>query len=182
MRFLYLLLICMVAANTSYAQHIYEVKEGKISFHSAAPQELISAESSNVKGVVDIDKKAFAFKIGITSFMGFNSPLQKEHFNENYMESNVFPEASFRGKLIEDIDFTKDGVYIVRAKGKLSIHGVEKERIIKSQITIKGGSMFIKSDFTVSLSDHDIRIPRVVSEKLAQEIQVSITADLKPVK
>lgn len=182
MRFFYLLLICLPWGTYGYAQQIYEVKKGKIRFHSEAPQELISAESDNVKGVVDITKKAFAFKVGIPTFMGFNSPLQREHFNENYMESSLFPEASFRGKVIEDIDYTKDGIYTVRAKGKLSIHGIEKERIIKSQITIKSGTMKIKSDFSVSLSDHDIKIPRVVSEKLAQEIQVSITADLKPVK
>lgn len=182
MRLFYLLLICLFGSALGYAQPIYEVKRGKVSFHSEAPQELISAESADVKGVVDISKKAFAFKISIPSFLGFNSPLQREHFNENYMESNIFPEATFRGKVIEDIDYTKEGVYTVRAKGKLSIHGIEKERIIKSQITIKSGSMRIKSDFTVLLSDHDIKIPRVVSEKLAQEIQVSLTADLKPAR
>ncbi len=182
MRLFYLLLICLFGSSVGYAQPIYEVKRGKVNFHSEAPQELISAESADVKGVVDISKKAFAFKISIPSFLGFNSPLQREHFNENYMESNIFPEATFRGKVIEDIDYTKEGVYTVRAKGKLSIHGIEKERIIKSQITIKSGSMRIKSDFTVLLSDHDIKIPRVVSEKLAQEIQVSLTADLKPAK
>ena len=182
MRLFYLLLICFFGSSVGYAQPIYEVKRGKVNFHSEAPQELISAESADVKGVVDISKKAFAFKISIPSFLGFNSPLQREHFNENYMESNIFPEATFRGKVIEDIDYTKEGVYTVRAKGKLSIHGIEKERIIKSQITIKSGSMRIKSDFTVLLYDHDIKIPRVVSEKLAQEIQVSLTADLKPAK
>ncbi len=182
MRLFCLLLICLCWGTDGFSQQIYEVKRGKISFHSEAPQELISAESANVKGVVDISKKAFAFKVGIPTFMGFNSPLQKEHFNENYMESNIFPEASFRGKVIEDIDYTKDGVYTVRAKGKLNIHGIEKERIIKSEITIKSGTMKIKSNFTVILSDHDIKIPRVVSEKLAPEIQVAITADLKPVK
>jgi hypothetical protein len=51
------------------------------------------------------------------SFQGFNSPLQKEHFNENYVESDKFPEASFKGKIIEDQDLTVDGTYELRAKG-----------------------------------------------------------------
>ena len=50
------------------------------------------------------------------SFQGFNSPLQKEHFNENYVESDKFPDASFKGKVIEDVDLSKDGTYEVRAK------------------------------------------------------------------
>ncbi len=51
------------------------------------------------------------------SFQGFNSTLQREHFNENYIESDKYPEARFSGKVIEDIDFSKDGTYIIRAKG-----------------------------------------------------------------
>jgi hypothetical protein len=133
-----------------------------------------------MKGLIDLGKKSFAFKIGIPSFIGFNSPLQREHFNESYMESNVFPEASFLGKIIEDIDFSIDGVYSVRAKGKLKIHGVEKERIIKALVTVKGKSVLVSSNFIVALSDHNIRIPRIVSEKLAPEISVSVRATLRP--
>jgi hypothetical protein len=46
------------------------------------------------------------------TFEGFNSALQREHFNENYIESNRFPDASFNGKIIEDIDFAKDGIML----------------------------------------------------------------------
>jgi len=60
--------------------------------------------------------------------------LQKEHFNENYLESDKYPEASFKGKIIEDIDLDKDGEYEVRAKGELTIHGIMQERIIKANI------------------------------------------------
>ena len=112
--------------------------------------------------------------------MGFNSPLQREHFNENYMETNIFPEASFSGKIIEDIDFSRNGTYTVRAKGKLKIHGIVQDRIIKSNVTVKNGKMSLQSDFIVSLADHDIKIPRVVSEKLAPDINVSVKATLLP--
>jgi polyisoprenoid-binding protein YceI len=182
MRWLYLLIFATFLGVSSGAQKVYEVKNSKITFNSEAPKELISAETVELKGLVDLNKKAFAFRVGITSFMGFNSPLQREHFNENYMESNIFPEATFTGKIIEDVDLSKDGIYGVRAKGKLKIHGVEKERIIKSLVTVKNGNIEIRSSFTVMLSDHNIRIPRVVSEKLAPEINVTVTADLKRMK
>lgn len=173
--FLVIMLLCPVLLN---AQQIFEVSSGTVSFHSDAPKELISASSSGLKGIIDVPKKTFAFKIGISSFMGFNSPLQREHFNENYMETSVFPEAAFLGKIIEDADLSKEGTYVVRAKGKLRIHGIEQERIIRSVVTNRNGKLVIKSDFTVLLADHDIKIPMVVSNKLAPEISVSVNATL----
>jgi polyisoprenoid-binding protein YceI len=120
----------------------------------------------------------FAFAVNITSFAGFNSPLQKEHFNENYMESNLYPTASFSGKIIEDINFTTDGTYSIRAKGNLTVHGVVQERIIKVELTIKDGKINVASNFTVLLSEHNIPIPKVVHEKLASEIKVEVKAEL----
>lgn len=160
------------------AQKIYSTNKGSISFRSDAPLELITASSNELLGRVDIEKKIFAFIIKINSFAGFNSPLQREHFNENYLETTQFPTASFTGKIIEDIDFSIDGTYTIRAKGSLSIHGVVQERIIKSEVTVKKGLINIKSDFTVLLSDHNIAIPKVVHEKLASEIKVEVKADL----
>jgi hypothetical protein len=157
---------------------IFATNTGVIHFRSEAPMELIDAESKELKGAVDAGKRTFAFRIRIRSFEGFNSPLQKEHFNENYMESVKIPEALFSGKIIEDFDLTAPGTYTIRAKGILTIHGVAKERIIKSDVEVKNGIMKIKSGFTVLLSDHQIPIPRVVKEKLANEIKVEITAEL----
>lgn len=162
------------------AQNIYSTGDGNISFSSDAPLELIKASSNGLRGKVDIAKKLFAFTIKTSSFQGFNSPLQKEHFNENYIESRKYPDASFSGKIIEDVDLSSDGERTIRAKGNLNIHGVTKERIIKIQVRISKGIMYINSAFTVLLSDHDISIPRVVNEKLASEIKVVVQATLSP--
>ncbi|GAB2838466.1 YceI family protein [Ferruginibacter profundus] len=156
----------------------FKVSTGSIAFRSDASLELIKAQSNELKGLFLADKKQFAFIVNMKSFKGFNSPLQQEHFNENYLESNKYPTASFEGKIIEDVDVSKDGVYAVRAKGNLSIHGVVQERIIKSELTVKDGNISIRSNFTVLLADHNIPIPKVVHEKLASEIKVDIKADL----
>jgi len=156
----------------------YKVNNGSIAFRSDAPLELIKAQSNELKGVIIPEKKQFAFIISIKSFKGFNSPLQQEHFNENYLESNKFPTASFEGKIIEDIDFSKDGVYTIRSKGNLSIHGITQERIIKTEITVKNKTISFTSAFTVLLAEHNIPIPKVVNEKLASEIKVEVKANL----
>lgn len=171
--------LCFSFKNATDAQ-LFMSKNGWVKFTSEAPLELIEAESNSLRAVIDIEKRTLAFKIPISSFEGFNSPLQHEHFNENYMEIDAFPKATFSGKLIEDIDLTKNGTYKVRTKGLLTIHGVEKERIIAGSIKVNGDGLGLTASFEVPLSDHDILIPRIVNQKIAEIITVSIKADLKP--
>lgn len=179
----FILLTILFSTFTSlFAQEakIFSVKSGKISFQSDAPFETIKASSDDIKGLLEIEKKVFAFKVRMESFEGFNSALQKEHFNENYIESSKYPEAIFNGKIIEDADLTKDGSYSVRAKGNFTIHGVSQERIIKSDVAVKNGKINVQSAFTVLLEDHNIPIPKVVKDKLSSEINVQINCKLEP--
>lgn len=177
---LFLLFTMCLPVYSFAGTKIYEVRSGEVRFSSEAPKELISASSRKLQGVLDAEKMIFAFKVNITSFIGFNSPLQRDHFNENYMESRNFPDAVFKGKIIESVDLSKDGTYQVRAKGKLSIHGIEQERIIKVQMVIKNAKCQVFSSFPILLSDHDIKIPRIVDDKLSPEIKVSVRALLQP--
>jgi polyisoprenoid-binding protein YceI len=161
------------------SSEVYSSENGTITFRSEAAQELINATSHNLHGLIDADNRTFAFRILVRSFTGFNNGLQREHFNENYLESDKFPEATFRGKIIEQIDLTQEGKYLVRAKGILTIHGVQQERIIKSEVTVQKDRIHIESSFVVLLTDHDIKVPKVVHEKIASEIQVGINCDFK---
>lgn len=157
---------------------LFSCNDGWVSFKSEAPLEVIEAESKHLRGILDPEKQTFAWTVEIQTFEGFNNALQREHFNENYLESRRFPKASFTGKIIETMDFSHDGTYSVRAKGKLNIHGKEQERIIKSQVVIAGKRVKIQADFRILLADHDIRIPKIVYQKIAEEVQVVVQADL----
>jgi len=159
---------------------LYQTTKGRIDFKSEAPLEIIRASSNDLIGLLDISKKNFSFKVLIHSFQGFNSPLQKEHFNENYLESDKYPDASFKGKIIEDADLSVDGTYQLRAKGILTIHNVSQERIIKSDVTVKHNIITVNTSFTVLLGDHNIPIPKVVYQKLANEIKVQVNAIFEP--
>jgi len=173
----FLVLLFLVPALLSQNRNL-STSTGTISFRSDAPLEVIKATSNNLMGRIDENKRTFAFQVLIRSFEGFNSGLQQIHFNENYLETDKFPEATFSGKIIEPLDFSKNGKSTIRAKGILKIHGVEQERIIKSDVAVKDNKVHITSNFTVQLSDHNIRVPRVVHEKIAAEIKVFVEADL----
>ncbi len=175
-----LLLIVLIFSCNVLLSQIYSCKDGNTKFTSEAPLELIKAQSNKTIGVLDCATKNVAFSIDIDSFDGFNSGLQKEHFRENYMETNKFPKAYFKGKIIEDIDFTKNGTTVVRAKGIFTIHGTEKEKLVKVRITVKDKEIFIDTNFEVPLEDHNIRIPKVVNQKIASIILVEVKASLKP--
>lgn len=163
--------------------NIYKTTEGRITFKSEAPLETIIASSSKLEGAIGNDDLSFAFLVPILSFNGFNNGLQRQHFYENYLEASKYPQASFTGKIIEFVDFTKPGTYIVRAKGQLKIHGRTKERIIKVELTSTGTVITARAQFMVPLMDHQIEVPKIVNQKIAQEIAVTIRATLSiPVK
>jgi len=149
-----------------------------MSFTSNAELELIKASSTEAQGIIDPATNQFAFSIAISSFKGFNSDLQRQHFNDNYMESSKYPKASFTGKIIEQINYSRDSVYTVRAKGELDIHGQKQTRIIKAKLSVRKNELLIDTEFNVPLADHNISIPRIVSQKIATEIDVKFRATL----
>lgn len=157
---------------------LFRSDQGKVHFTSDAPLELIKASSEALRGVIDPLQNTFAFTIETRTFEGFNSDLQKIHFNENYLESSKFPKATFAGKIIENIDWQSEGPYEIRAKGFLNIHGVKRERIILSEIEIFSDQVIIRSEFTVPLQEHEIDIPKIVAQKISEEIKVEIEITL----
>ncbi|MEJ0033826.1 MAG: YceI family protein [Bacteroidota bacterium] len=154
------------------------MQKSDMSFTSNAELELIKASSTEIQGIIDPATNQFAFSIPITSFKGFNSDLQRQHFNENYMESSKYPKASFTGKIIEQVNYSRDSVYTVRAKGELDIHGQKQTRIIKAKLSVNKNQLLIDADFNVPLADHNISIPRIVSQKIATEIDIKFRATL----
>jgi YceI-like domain len=156
------------------APNLLRVSNGKIGMVSDAPMERIEANTTEATGVLDLAARSFAMQIPVKSFSGFNSPLQQEHFNENYLQSDKYPFAVFKGRIIEAVDLTKPGTYRVRAKGSLSIHGVDQERIIECVLVVNAEGVRVKSVFDVVLVDHDIRVPRVVQQKIDPRIEVTV--------
>jgi hypothetical protein len=174
-------LITAILFSTSViqAQPVYRTAEGFVHFLSDAPLEKIEASSNKLQGIIDPATNEFAFSLAVSSFQGFNSPLQQEHFNENYLHTDRFPRSTFTGKIIEPVDFSRDSTYEVRAKGTFEIHGLRVERIIKASLTVSGNSLLISARFPVLLAEHDISVPRIVQQKIAETIQVTVNAQLE---
>lgn len=156
-------------------------QNSKISFYSSTPIEDIRAASTKANAVFVAKTKEIAFQIPIKSFE-FERKLMQTHFNENFMESDKYPFAKFKGVVEPTIDITKDGIYNAIAKGTLSVHGVDKPRTISGKLSVKNGNITIESTFDVACADHNIKIPTVVFTKVAEVIQVKVNAVLTPLK
>mgnify|MGYP001557782501 CR=1 FL=1 len=173
------LFFIMIFTTVVVNAQVYTAKSSGISFFSEAPMENIEAVNKKSSSLLNTKTKQVVFQIPIPAFE-FKKDLMKEHFNENYMESEKYPQASFNGKINEEIDFSKNGAYTASATGKLLIHGVEKERTLKGEITIKEGSISLKGDFTVVIADHNIKIPKVVIKNIAEEVLVKVKVEYQP--
>ena len=106
----------------------------------------------------------------------FERALMEEHFNENYMESDKYPNGNFTGKVtnIGDVNFAQNGTYNVTVTGNLTIHGVTKAVSVPGTIVVKDGKVSSKAEFTVLLADYDISIPAAVKNQISKSIKISV--------
>jgi hypothetical protein len=181
-RLLFLTLVLCGAVSAATAQK-YFTRDGRINFVASTPLETIDATSKAASAVIDAASGALEFSVLVKGFI-FEKALMQEHFNENYIESDKFPKASFKGRIQDSgtIKWSADGSYPVKVKGTLSVHGVDKERELDALITVKGGKITASSTFEVATADHDIKIPSVVQDKIAKVVRVSVEAGLAELK
>ncbi len=174
-----LIFALLFSINNSFAQK-YMTKNGHIRFFSSTPLENIEAHNRQVNSALDVSSGDFVFKVLIKSFE-FEKALMQEHFNENYMESDKFPNASFNGKVtnISSITLTKDGTYNADVEGKLTIHGVTKDIKEKGTFTVKDGVILGFSKFNVKVADYEIKIPGAVVNNIAESIEVTVDVKLE---
>jgi hypothetical protein len=165
------------ALSNLWAQTLYKAANAQVGFYSKTPLENIDGKSETATTLINLETKDIAFVIQNVSFQ-FPNKLMQEHFNEKYMESEKYPLSQFRGNVQEKIDLKVVGVYQVNVKGKLTIHGVVQERTINGTITVKEGSIQLESNFKVKVADHKIEIPSLVTAKIAEELDVTVSANL----
>ena len=132
-----------------------------------------------MRGAIDLEDLTFAFTVDVSTFEGFNSRLQRTHFLENYIEAERFPTATFAGKIIAPVGFDETGTAVIRAKGQLSIHGVEQERIIAATLSKNADGLSVQSGFSLLLEEFDITVPKIVHQKVAELIKVQVDMQLK---
>ena len=174
-----ILLSFLISPDLESKKEVYITNNAKVRLYSEAPLENIEATSVKGFSVYNTQSADIQFSIPINSFK-FKKSLMQEHFNENYMESDKYPFAKFKGKITQQIDPGKDGEYNVSATGELDVHGVKRQRTIKGSIRVAKGIITVNSKFDVLCKDHNIKIPQLVFQNIAESIQLTVSAIYNP--
>lgn len=174
-RFSLIFFMAICISHNCFCQN-YITKTGFIGFYSKTSLEDIKAENNQVFAVLDPVSHHTAFALLIKGFI-FPKELMQEHFNENYVESDKYPKATFSGTCSGDMNLNKDGTYEVVIKGDLNLHGVTKPIETTAQLEVKKDHIKGTSVFKLKPEDFNISIPSIVRDKIATEINVKVQID-----
>jgi len=163
------------------AQGKFFTKTGKIVLFSSAPIENISAANKSVVSLLDSKTGDLQFAALMKGFE-FSKALMQEHFNSEYVESDKFPKAEFKGQITNNatINYNGGGSYEVNVKGKLSIHGQTKDIEVTGTVIAKGGIVTLHSSFDILLADFKVSIPRLYTDNISKTIKITVDAVLNP--
>lgn len=169
-----LLLFALIACHIGIAQDKYSTKTGIIDFEASVPSfEEVKAQNENVSAIINTATGEFA-SLALMNAFRFKVALMEEHFNENYMESSKYPKAIFKGT-IKDFDLNKlgDTPANYTLAGTLTVHGETQPLETTLRMYKKNSAIIIETEFEVKPEDFKIEIPKVVSNKIAETINVS---------
>lgn len=168
-------LLFLMCTTPAFAQ-VYICTNADITFFSAAPIENIKGESSAAVSALNINNGEIYFKVAIRSF-NFHKGLMQEHFNEDYLQSGRFPYAQFKGNILDSLDLTKSGTHSVIVKGYLTIHGVTRACTTTGNIRVRRDEVITHAVFNIKPQDYQVKIPTLLTENIAQNVQVTVNAD-----
>ncbi len=169
-------IICLsfLFATSIVAQEKYSTKNGTIVFEASVPSfEEVKAKNENVSAILNAETGDFASLVLINGFR-FKVALMEEHFNENYMESSKFPKAIVKGKLkdFSVSELSKESTKYT-LEGTITLHGVTNPFETVLSISKEGDTLKIESNFVLKPTDFNIEIPKIVSNKIAEEVNVN---------
>jgi hypothetical protein len=168
---------CLALLHSSTAScQLYSTRSGFVGFYSKTALEDIKAENNQAYAIIDPGKQNLAFQVLCKGFV-FPKELMQEHFNENSIESDKYPKASFSGNYTGEVKLNKDGVYRVIVKGNLSIHNTTKAIEAPATIEVKNGHLLAQAEFKVTPEDFNVKIPTLVRDKIDKEMTVKVNVD-----
>jgi hypothetical protein len=175
MKHISIILLAWLSSLNLAGQTLYASKNAQISLFSTAPIEDIAAKTSSGNSVFNSATGDLVFSVSINTFK-FPKSLMEEHFNSDYLESDKYPRATFKGKVQEHPDLTKNGTYPITVVGVLDVHNVKQNRTIPGTLTVNNGVVTMTSEFMVKCADHHIDIPKLVFHNIAESIKMNVNA------
>ncbi|MBS1621370.1 MAG: YceI family protein [Bacteroidetes bacterium] len=175
--------VFLLSATGVTGQDKFYTKNGKVSFFSSTPMENI--EANNKTAVALLNSKTGELRVAtLLKGFEFKKALMQEHFNSDYVESDKFPKSEFEGLIVNnnEINYTANGTYTAKVKGKLTLHGITNDVETTGSVIIKDGKVHTNSIFTILLADYKISIPADVRNSISNTIKITVDCGLDPLK
>ena len=168
-------LLLFLSFGFIHAQDKLITKTGKITFEASVPAfEEVKAVNESSSCVLNTATGEIA-SLSLMKGYKFKIALMEEHFNENYIESDKYPKAVFRGKIENfDISALSKTAKDFKITGVLELHGKSKQITVPAKIKKNDNKVEIAANFNVNADDFDIKIPSIVSKKVSKKVNVSI--------
>jgi polyisoprenoid-binding protein YceI len=174
------LIILFFIAYSSFAQKEIITTKGIINFEASVPLfEEVNATNETVSCTLNI-KTGEITSIVLMKDFHFKLSLMEEHFNKKYLETDKYPEATFKGKVQGfNLNIIGNVPKEFKMNGKLEIHGKSKE--ITTIIFLKKAEngLEISADLKLKTSDFNIEIPEILSVKIAETVNIKSNFLLK---
>jgi hypothetical protein len=167
---LYLFLLITLGMH---AQNKKTTKSGEITFEASVPSfEEVKATNKDVTCILNVDTGEIA-ALALMKGFHFKVALMEEHFNENYIESTKYPKGIFKGKIVNfNVTDLSESPKKFTINGTLEVHGKQKEISSIAYIKNNAGKIEIQNTFSVNTDDFDIKIPSIISKKVAKQVNV----------
>ncbi len=176
-KFIILLCFILVTGQQLAAQKVI-ARQGRIALFSYTPVENIKAENNQVLSIIDLSNGRIAVSMLMNAFI-FEKALMREHFNESYVESDIYPKATFEGDILDfDPEFTGEQTRMV--KGTFTMHGVSKMLEIKTKIEYIDDRYRLSGNFEATVVDYEIKIPPLLAGNIAKVISVDFRFEYEP--
>ncbi|MGW8314926.1 MAG: YceI family protein [Bacteroidales bacterium] len=169
-------------ATLATGQEKYLTNTGFVSFYSHTAIEDITAINNKVAAVIDGTSGDVAIIVVMSEFQ-FEKKLMQEHFNENYVESEKFPKATFNGRILnnEVVDYKAPGNYQVQVSGELTIHGISRDVTTSGSIEVTVDGITARTKFLLNPEEYEIKIPRIVRNNIAENMEITAELSCKPI-
>lgn len=165
------LIILLIITIKSFAQDKMVTNGGIIHFEASVPLfEEVKASNERTNCILMLKTGQITCWMNIKDFK-FQRSLMEAHFNQNYMESDRFPRAIFKGR-IEKFD-SKNINSIAKEfqiKGEITIHGRTKKIEINGFLKKVDNRIELTSVFPLNTDDFMIEIPFVIRSKISKSV------------
>ena len=171
-------LFTIMIFGLAQAQDEYITNQGQVSFFSYTSVEDIEAINNQALSVFYPETGQIGARILMRAFT-FEKSLMYEHFNESYIESDLYPTAFFQGEII-NFDPLQEGSQTKIIKGDFTLRDITTPLQIKAKITKENTGYTISGELEVLVDDYKIKIPAILSPNIAKNIKISFNFQYDP--